>query len=236
MILDDIVSAKQRSLNSSGRFVDVIQDSPGIELICELKLKSPTHSQPFVDDYNSVLRDYKSAGVKLMSVVTDGPYFGGELGMVTQARSEGFLVLRKDFIIEPSQIAEVYADALLLIARILEPSKLKELVAICQSVNIEPVVEIHSEDELNSAQESGARVIAVNTRDLDKQEISFNKGLALLAKINDSHIKLLFSGINSNHQVKQAQQAGADAVLVGTSVLTAGDRIAKIAEIRGSHE
>lgn len=236
MILDEIIASKKDSLPKTGKFIEIIKNSDVPAIICELKLKSPTHLELFTDDYQEVLDDYKNADIKLMSVVTDKAYFGGDFAMVREARSKGFVVLRKDFVTEPSQVAEVYSDALLLIARILTPEKLSQLVGACNAVGIEPVVEIHSDDELQVAYNTGTRVIAVNTRDLDKQQIDFEKGLELLSKIDASYTKLLFSGIDSRMQVQQAKQSGADGVLIGTSVLSASDRVAKISEIRGDND
>lgn len=233
MILDEIVQSKAKTIPQNGRFKALFSDSDKLVLICELKIKSPTHPEPFTDNYSSVLDDYLEANVKAMSVVTEPDYFGGSTDMVSAAKTKGFAVLRKDFVTEPTQIAEVYSDALLLIARIVSPQKLNELTNACISVGIEPVIEVHSKQEIEAAYNTNASIIAVNTRDLDKQQIDFGNGLDLLSQIDSRYTKLLFSGIDSKQQIHQAVQAGADGVLVGTSVLSADDRVAKVKELKG---
>ena len=231
MILDEITDNKRINLPQLGRFNNqLVRQKP--TLITELKLKSPTHPESFASNYQDVLDDYKQAGISTISVVTDQKYFGSDISMVAVARKQGFIVLRKDFIIHPSQLAEVYSEAVLLIARVVEPDMLRRLVDLSLELGVEPVVEIHSEAELDAVYSTKASVIAVNTRDLDKQEIDFDQGLALLRQIDDKYLKLLFSGIDSRAQIEQARQADANGVLVGTSVLSAPDRVAKIKELR----
>ncbi len=233
MILDDIVINKKRELADMPRhrFRQMLE-RPGMSLVCELKFKSPTHPEPFIDDAASVFDDYKTAGVDAISVVTDETYFGGNVGLVTQARATGLPVLRKDFILRPRQITEVATDALLLIARILSPKELYQLVNLCLELDIEPVVEIHAEEELESALESGAEVIAVNSRDLQAQKIDLEVGLALLDKIPDDRLKMFFSGITSRDELLKVKSHRARGVLIGTSILTSGDRVNKIHELK----
>lgn len=205
---------------------------PGISLVCELKINSPSHPEPFTDNPKSVLEDYKKAAVDAISVVTDKQFFGGSAELVTQARATGLPVLRKDFVLKERQITEVKTDALLLIARILPPKRLKRLVGLCMELDIEPVVEIHGEAELAAALSSGAKVIAVNSRDLQTQSINLEAGLELLEKIPPDRLKMFFSGIDTADDLGRVRQAAADGVLVGTSVLIADDRISKIKELK----
>lgn len=234
MILDDIVANKKRELSAvpKARFRQVLE-RPDMSLICELKMKSPTHPEPFTNDPEAVLADYKAAGSDAISVVTDQHYFGGDVALVRQARATGLPVLRKDFILEPRQITEVAADALLLIARILPPAKLKQLVDLCLELGIEPVVEIHEENELEAALKSGAGVIAVNSRDLQTQKIDLETGLKLLDLIPVDKMKLFFSGIHTQDDLRRVKQARANGVLIGTSILTSDDRLNKIQELKG---
>ncbi len=233
MVLDEIVANKKAELERfpSGRFRKILQSQkPG--LVCELKLKSPTHPEPFVADPKKVLDDYQAAGVDAISVVTDNKYFGGSLDMVRQARATGLPVLRKDFILNPRQITEVSTDALLLIARILSATELKHMVGLCLDLGIEPIVEIHGEDELAKALNSGAKVIAVNSRDLQAQNIDLKKSLELMAKIPKDRLRMFFSGIGSADDLRTVSLYRTNGVLIGTSVLTSGNRQQKIKELR----
>jgi indole-3-glycerol phosphate synthase len=233
MILDDILAHKREELAArpQERFRRMLE-KPGLSLVCELKLKSPTHPQPFVTDPRGLLGDYKKAGVDAISVVTDQKYFGGSVDLVAQARATGLPVLRKDFVLNPTQITEVAADALLLIARILSPKELKHLTELCLELGIEPVVEINDEAELEPALKSGAKVIAVNSRDLQAQKIDLEAGLALLDQIPNDRLKMFFSGIEAPAELAKVKARGAHGVLIGTSILTAEDRLSKIKELK----
>lgn len=233
MTLDEIVANKRKELAEvpKQRFRSVLA-RPGVSLVCELKIKSPTHPEPFTDEPESVLDDYKKAAVGAISVVTDSRYFGGSAQLASKARMTGLPVLRKDFILKERQITEAQTDALLLIARILPPKRLNRLVRLCLDLGIDPVVEIHDPDELDKALAAEAEIIAVNSRDLQNQTIDLGKGLDLLGKIPPRKLKMFFSGINSAADLRLVKQAGADGVLIGTSVLTADNRIRKIKELQ----
>ncbi len=235
MILDEIVENKRQELSLVGtdKFLKLFVTDT-MQIICEVKLKSPTSGGRFGVDVESLLEDYKRQA-DAISVVTDKKYFGGNLGIINQARHTGLPVLRKDFIIEPSQIAEANTDALLLIARILPPSRLKQLVSACLAVGIEPVVEIYNPDELITATDTDTRIIAVNSRDLDRQVIDLDGACRLLSEIPAEYTRLLFSGIETASDVTKASQAGADGVLVGTSVLKSNNKQEFIKNLRGKN-
>lgn len=233
MILDDIVANKKRELadQPKARFRHMLE-RPGMSLVCELKIKSPTHPEPFTNDPAAVLADYKTAGVDAISVVTDRQYFDGSPGLVSQARATGLPVLRKDFVLDPRQITEVKTDALLLIARILPAERLIELVNLCLELDIEPVVEVHSEEELETALTTDAEVIAVNSRDLQAQKIDVDRGIRLLDKIPDDRLKMFFSGIQTPADLARLKPTRINGVLIGTSILTSDDRVNKIHELK----
>ena len=233
MMLDDIIANKKRKLleTPKGRFRRMLEE-PEMSLVCELKLTSPTHPKPFTDNPKSVFAGYKAAGVDAISAVTDQKYFGGSIDLVTQARATGLPVLRKDFVLEPRQITEVHTDALLLIARILSVAKLKQLASLCLELDIEPVVEIHSEEELKVALASDAKVIAVNSRDLQIQKIDIGAGLRLLDKVPRDLLTMFFSGVASQADILQVKAHRANGVLIGTSILTSNNRVNKIHDLK----
>lgn len=233
MILDEIITNKKQELaNAPRQRFRAMLKNPGLSLICELKLKSPTHPEPFTHDPETVLRDYKDAQVDAISVITDHTYFGGSTELVKLAHTTKLPILRKDFILEARQIIEVKADAILLIARVLTTEKLKELVAMCLKLDIEPVVEIHADSELENVLASDAQVIAVNSRDLQTQRIDIGAGLKLLDSIPNDRLKLFFSGISSAADMTQVKEHRANGVLIGTSILTSDSRVHKIRELR----
>ena len=233
MILDEIVQHTKLKLaaTKARRFASMFNGQKCL-LICELKIKSPSHPDPYLDNVDALLNEYMHAGVDAVSVVTENKFFGGNLDMVPQASRTGLPVLRKDFIVEARQIAQVSTDALLLIARIVSSDRLKELVGICSKLDIEPVVEIHDESDLPKALDSGANTIAVNARDLQTQTINQSQALNLLAQIPENKTKLLFSGIKSPKDIENARKIGANGVLVGTSVLEAPNRIEYIKQLK----
>ena len=138
MILDEIVKQTKNLLDAQPRakFFGVLEQ-PKTNLICEVKLKSPPHPEPFIDNPQDMFDIYKRAGVDGISVVTNDDFFGGSNDLVLQAQATGLPVLRKDFIIETRQIGEVKADALLLIFRIVSPDILRELVNTCLKLDID---------------------------------------------------------------------------------------------------
>ncbi|MBP7018719.1 indole-3-glycerol-phosphate synthase [Candidatus Saccharibacteria bacterium] len=236
MILDEIIANKRRELENIPRrsFLNLFNTS-SMKIICEVKLKSPTNSNGFGVDVASLLETYKMEA-DAISVVTDSKFFGGNLSILEQARITGLPVLRKDFILEVSQITEAQTDALLLIARILETSKLKQLVDACLTVGIEPVVEIYNQSELAAVLKTDARIIAVNSRDLDKQMIDLERAFNLIERIPSSYKRLLFSGVDSPDDISRACKAGADGVLIGTSILNSEDKDEYIKSLRGNCE
>lgn len=196
-----------------------------IRLIAEVKLASPSAGKlgEQVDVLNRLL-EYQHAGADAVSIITEGKHFKGSLDLlVTVKRSiSGLPILQKDFIIDDFQIEEAQrlgSDALLLIARIVDDSKLKQFVKLCREKDIEPVVEIFNSDDLNKATESGTEIIAVNARDLDTFEVNVDRACEVLKNIPDSFIKLAFSGVRSRAEVEKYKKAGARAVLVGTQLM-----------------
>jgi len=230
-VLDEIVDNKRAELKKSNAFRDML-DSRDLSIICELKRKSPTVPDGFNVDVDDVFSDYAKVA-DAISVVTDKQYFGGNYELVTQARKTGLPVLRKDFIIDPLQVAEVATDALLLIARIVPEEQLQNLVDLCLLINIEPVVEIHDAEDLAKALKTSANVIAVNTRNLQTQTIDQTSAYDLLDAVPGEYTKLLFSGIKSHDDVAQAVSHGVKAVLVGTSILESENRVEFVKKLRG---
>lgn len=198
-----------------------------IGLIAEIKLASPTEERlgEKVDVLNR-LQDYQTSGADAVSVVTEKKTFKGSLDLVaTIKRSTSNLpILQKDFVINDFQIEEsrrLGADALLIIARIVNVDQLKRFVKLCREKSLEPVVEICNLDDLAKAIRSETEIIAVNARNLDTFEVNVDGACKLLKRVPKQFIKLGFSGIHSRAEVEKYKQAGAKAVLVGTALMKA---------------
>lgn len=207
-----------------------------IAIIGEIKVKSP--SAGVIADVDVVERSiaYAAAGVDAISYVTDSMYFGGDASKITAMKTEmSRPVLQKDFIVDTYQIVEAClrdVDALLLIARILEPQMLNAFVEFCYLYGIEPVVEIYDEEDLQRVMATQARIIGVNARNLTDFSVDIDRAASLMQKIPQEYIKIGFSGVESRVDVEVYQNAGAQAVLVGTSLMKSPDIPAFITELK----
>jgi indole-3-glycerol phosphate synthase len=212
----------------------------GVAVIAEVKRQSPSAGVIRGDlDPGERAAAYARAGAAAISVLTDGPFFGGSIADLRVAVSRVRVpVLRKDFILDELQIVEARAAgaaAVLLIVRALEPERLKALIRFAATQGLDAVVEVHADDELARALESGARIIGVNSRDLDTFRIDIPAALGLLARVPADHVAIAESGMKSVADVARAADAGADAVLIGTA-LSAADApetlVARVAKVR----
>lgn len=194
-----------------------------LALIAEIKRRSPSRGE-----INSGLelgfqaRAYESGGAAAISVLTEERHFSGALADVTEVRRGTRLpILRKDFIIDPLQIAEARmagASAVLLIARALPPTELPHLAAAAQSYGIETLVEVRSEEELDRALALPGSVIGVNSRDLETLELDRTVSARLLPLIPGDRIAVAESGIATVADAVEFARMGADALLVGSAL------------------
>jgi indole-3-glycerol phosphate synthase len=214
-----------------------------IALIAEVKKASPSAGVICPDfDPVRIAREYEAAGASCLSVLTDGQFFQGSLDHLRQIRAAVKLpLLRKDFIIDERQILEAVewgADAILLIVAILTDNQLKQFHSLATGAGLAALVEVHDEAELERALAAGAQLIGVNNRDLK----TFNVDLAtterlaakLRATVNGKETLLVAeSGINTRNDVRQLKRAGADAILVGESLMRGGNVQVKVRELLG---
>ncbi len=197
-------------------------------VVAEFKRRSPSRGplRPQADPAD-VARAYARAGAAALSVLTEGPFFGGSPGDLVAARAAVDLpVLRKDFVIDPYQVLEsrwLGADAVLLIARCLEPSGLRALVAEALALGLVPLVEVHDRRDLEFALEAGAPAVAINHRDLAtfQTDPSLTERLAPLVPAGTPVVAA--SGIRRRADALRLRRAGATAILVGEALLTARD-------------
>jgi indole-3-glycerol phosphate synthase len=238
-ILDRIVEARRAEVAHRKKTVpetvlriatqkaDPVRDFPGalsreaqINVIAEMKKASPSAGVLRADfDPASLARGYEAAGASAISVLTEEGSFQGALAHLRDARKSTSLpVLRKDFIVEPWQIWEsraANADSCLLIVAALSREALQELLALGRELGMEPLVEVHTREELETALSIGARIIGVNNRNLHTLEVRVETSFELIAAIPEDCIAVSESGLRSSHDLVRLREAGFDAFLIG---------------------
>ncbi|MCX7805690.1 MAG: indole-3-glycerol phosphate synthase TrpC [Planctomycetota bacterium] len=215
-----------------------------VALIAEFKRMSPSGGRMRADGMGprEVAAIYERAGAAAISVLTDSRFFGGSLEDLTEARSAVTLpVLRKDFIIDPYQIAEsarAGADAVLLIAACLSDFELAEFIRIASGHGMDALVEAHDENDLERALAAGASIIGINNRDLRTLRTDIQTTARLAARIppqvRNGIVLVSESGLRSPADVRMVAEAGVDAVLIGEAFLKAPDIAAEVAKIASS--
>lgn len=203
-------------------------DRSRLALIAEVKRRSPSAGTISAGlDPVAHARSYAAAGASAISVLTDGPFFGGSLGDLEQvAAAVTVPLLRKDFILDEVQVLEARAagaSAVLLIVRALPLPRLRQLLAFSRELGLEALVEAHDAAELALALETDARYLGVNSRNLDSFAIDVDAAWALLARIPPDRVAIAESGMASEADVRKAADAGADGVLIGTALSGAAD-------------
>jgi indole-3-glycerol phosphate synthase len=180
---------------------------------------------------------YARAGASAISVLTDGPFFGGSLDDLRAVASAVEVpVLRKDFILAEEQLLEARAagaSAALLIVRALGEERLGQLVRVAREVGLETLVEVHTAEELEAAVDAGAEVIGVNSRDLDSFRIDVEAAWRLVGRVPADRVAVAESGMARVADAERAAAAGADAVLVGTALSASADPFALAAGLAG---
>lgn len=199
-----------------------------VSLIAEVKRRSPGAGSIRPDlDPAGLAADYGRAGASAISVLTDGPWFGGSLADLVAVRAAvGVPVLRKDFTLTEEQVLEgraAGADGILLIVRILDDARLRGLRELAESLGMGVLVEAHSGDEVERALASGARIVGINNRDLATFRTTLDTTFELLPRIPADVVVVSESGIRSSEDVDRLGGAGVDAVLVGESLLKHAD-------------
>jgi len=209
---------------------------PGISLIAEHKRRSPSagdiRSGATVTE---IVKCYERGGATAVSILTEGPHFGGSLDDLHEARAASELpILRKDFTIDPYQLYEAKtagADAVLLVVGAMSQGELAELYREAHSLDLDAVVEIHDEAELDRALEVDADVLGINNRDLESFSVDIQTTFDLLADIPAGKVVVSESGIHNRDQIDELEQVGVDAVLIGEALMRAPDPAAAVREL-----
>ena len=210
-----------------------------VRLIAEVKKASPSKGLLAADfDPAALAACYAENGAAAVSVLTESDHFQGSLEhlrLVKQAVwSYGLPVLRKDFVYDPYQLYEARAngaDAVLLIVAMLDPAQLEELLEAARGLWLQALVEVHSQQEMETALEAGAEVIGVNHRDLKTFEVDISLSAMLKPLVPRGKILVAESGISSPDDVQRLKGVGVNAVLVGEALVTAQDTAAKVREL-----
>jgi indole-3-glycerol phosphate synthase len=225
------------SAMAASRDLEAQLRGPGTAVIAEVKRSSPSAGNIADADPAARAAEYERGGAAAISVLTEPRHFGGSLDDLRAVRSATELpVLRKDFLVQPAQLAEARAagaDAVLLITAALSDDELAAMLQAAKELDLSTLVEVHADADLDRALAAGAQLVGVNARDLETLEVDEPKALALLSRIPHDRTAVFESGISSRAQVERAAAAGAAAVLVGESLMRAASPAAKIAELRG---
>lgn len=210
----------------------------GLNVIAELKPASPSRGiirEPF--DATELAKTLSGAGAAALSVLTEGEYFHGSLKNLREARKAVDLpVLRKDFIFDPWQVWEARAndaDSFLLIVAALGDSLLRELITLGREIGMEPVIEVHTAEELERAQGATARIIGINNRDLKTMTVRTETSLELIEQVPEGCVAISESGIQSHEDILDLRRAGFDAFLIGEHLMAAPDPGAALAALLG---
>lgn len=246
-ILDEIVASKRREvaaararmpldeLETQAAEAPPVRDfraalaGPGpIRLIAEVKKASPSAGLLRADfDPIVIARTYQAHGASALSVLTDVPYFQGHLSYLARIRaSVAIPLLRKDFLIDDYQVVEARmagADAVLLIAEVLDDEQLSALLARARSLGMTALVELHEEANLPRVLAAGADLVGINNRDLRRFVTDVNLTLRLRDQVPPGVVLVSESGIRERRDVERLEAAGVSAILVGESLMRAPD-------------
>ncbi|MEZ5985678.1 MAG: indole-3-glycerol phosphate synthase TrpC [Hyphomonas sp.] len=220
--------------------LDAVADKDQNALICELKRKSPSAGEilPGADPI-AIAREYEAGGAACLSVLTDGPSFGGSLDDFAAIRDAVSIpMLRKDFMIDPIQVAEARAwgaDCVLVIMASLEDVLAAELTDCAMGYGMDVLVETHNEAELERALRLPSPLIGVNNRDLKRMVTDLSTTERLAPLIPADRQLVAESGISSPEHIARLRKTGARRFLIGESLMKRGDhRQAAVAELRGT--
>jgi len=230
---DEIATLKRKGISDDRTdeprgFIAPLTNKDPIALIAEIKKASPSKGI-IREDFNpsKLAADYEKGGADCLSVLTDRKYFSGDNKNINLARSSCSIpVLRKDFIIDPIQVEETYrigADAMLLIAAMLEQNQLNELYLQARELELDVLVETHNEKEMEMAINCGARMIGINNRNLNTFDVNLKTTDQLAQLAPENSLLVSESGIFSYDDILRVKNAGADAILVGESLMRQDD-------------
>ena len=201
---------------------------PGISIIAEIKMKSPSEGEIFPNaDPAQIAKGYESAGAAAISVLTDQSFFGGSLDILQSVRNAVSIpVIRKDFIIDQKQIMETIqynGDAFLLIADALDQDSLQQLMNIGQEAGLEFLVEYHAEKHAEFIFTLNPEVVGINCRNLKTMATDITYFEKMISSLPSNSVKVAESGIHTSDDLEYISDLGYDAALIGTSLMKTGN-------------
>jgi indole-3-glycerol phosphate synthase len=220
--------ARERAGSGDIRGFHAVLARPGLSVIAEHKRRSPSAGSIREGvALEQVVAAYERGGAAALSILTDGPSFGGSLEDLYAARRAARLpVLRKDFIVDPYQVHEssaAGADAILLIVAALSADELESLHSMARSLGLTVLVEVHDARELETAVAAGAQVIGINNRDLTTLAVDTGRTFELLGQVPSDLLVVAESGFSRRQELELLEQAGVHAVLIGEALMRSPD-------------
>lgn len=212
---------------------------PEVSFICECKKASPSKGLIAPNfPYLEIAKEYEAAGADCISVLTEPKWFlGNDEYLKEIAESVLIPCLRKDFTVDEYQIYQAKvlgASAVLLICSVLTESQMKDYIRICDELGLSALAEVHDEQEVQTAINAGARIIGVNNRNLKDFSVDTDNSRRLRELIPPNVLFVSESGVRTAEDVETLRKIGADAVLIGETLMRASDKRAKLAELRGA--
>jgi indole-3-glycerol phosphate synthase len=209
---------------------------PGLSFICEVKKASPSKGLISPDfPYLDIAKDYEKGGAAAISVLTEPEYFLGDIRYLREiSETVNIPTLRKDFIVDEYQIyeAKIYgAAAVLLIVSILSERELAAFISLTETLGMPALVEAHTADEIKIAANAGAKIIGVNNRNLSDFSVDTNNATKLRAAVPKGIWFVAESGVKNGDDIRRIKEIGADAVLIGESLMRAENRVEFLQEL-----
>lgn len=234
----DEVKSKALSLPKGDFAFEKALKKPDISFICECKKASPSKGIIAEDfPYLKIAEEYEKAGADCISVLTEPKWFLGSDEYLREiAERVSIPCIRKDFTVDGYMIYEAKllgAKAVLLICSILSAEQIREYIGICDSLGISALVEAHDENEVKTALNCGARIIGVNNRNLKDFSVDTDNSRRMRELVPDSVVFVSESGVRTAKDIKKLREIGADAVLIGETLMRAEDKKAKLRELKG---
>lgn len=236
--LDEI---KQKALA-----MEIISDFPferalekdGISYICEVKKASPSKGIIAEDfPYVQIAKDYENAGAAAISVLTEPQWFKGENRYLQEiSQSVSIPLLRKDFTVCEYQIYEakvIGASAVLLICALLDTDTIRRWIKLCDTLGLSALVEAHTEEEVKSALDAGARIIGVNNRNLKDFTVDITTCTRLRSLVPKEILFVGESGIKTSEDIENLRNAGVNGVLIGETLMRSADKKQALSELNG---
>ncbi|SDN76386.1 indole-3-glycerol phosphate synthase [Streptomyces sp. cf386] len=246
-VREDVASRRERTpeaalreralARGAGRdCVPLLRGGPRVRVIAEVKRASPSRGPlAEIPDPAALAADYAEGGAAAISVLTEERRFGGSLADLEAVSARVDVpVLRKDFVVDPYQVWEARAygaEIVLLIVAALGRAQLTDFIALANEARLTPLVEVHDEAEAERAVTAGATVIGVNARDLTTLKVERGTFARVAPHIPEGLVRIAESGVRGPEDVAAYAQAGADAVLVGESLVTHGTPRTAVTEL-----